>query len=499
MAEAVITTPPTSTRSFSLVAILISAATALFLIQLAIGTTFYFSALIYTSFLVSILTLRIIGFTSIAGILLSFFVLRYLVFSQVIKTLYGQPGHTNLAAPETTVAVLLVGLISMCAAAIIVSRLIGEKQFVSFNPEPSTLVHVRNICFGMGILTVLLASSFSFSESGDAQYGGIVGIAKQVSSISYFAVMAETWRVLMLTNGRRSLSRYLPIMLGILFVIGIASNSKTAILFPFMAYLLASIAYRRGISKQQLALVAAGVVGFTLVIYPLIHVMRGISERSGSLIELSTISEFVTKSISNPNYFYDQWDSLKAVPDDSVYAQGLHYLGSSDELLSRFLLIANTDIIVNAVNNDGMYGPGLIIAGINSSIPHFITPNKQQGSMGDVVTWYYGLRTWGLVGYPANGLFADCYAALGWLGVVIIPFSILIFYFSELQLTGTRFAGNLVGAFFVLITLNSFVEANIQQFISTVVRGLPQYFFLILAIFYSVDILLGRRRSRGQG
>jgi hypothetical protein len=133
------------------------------------------------------------------------------------------------------------------------------------------------------------------------------------------------------------------------------------------------------------------------------------------------------------------------------------------------------------------------MAGIDSALPHFIRPNKMQNSMGDVVTWYYGLRSWGYVGYPANGLLADCYAALGWMGVIVVPFVLQLLLLAQLQLAGRQVAGNLVGAFLLLLNFHIFGEANIQQYITNIIRGVPQYFVLIIALYYLSDLIQSRR------
>lgn len=485
-----------SASGLSATACLAGAATPLLIAQLLIGTAPYFAVAVYVSLLVVILTLRVIGFATIAGVLIGYFAFRYLVLSQVFKTLYGQPGQTNLAAPETTIFVLLVGITAMCAAAVVVSVLQRDRKVISLDFSPSTLTHVRNICFAIGFIILLSTGGMSSSESGEAQYGGLVGVIKQFSSLSYFAVMAETWRTLKRTDGKVSVSPSLVFMLAALSFVGLTVNSKFGVAQPFIAYLLASVAFRRRISRRQIAVSAFGAVLFIGAVYPIIHILRAYNDRADITMELSSMAEFVSESLADPSFIFRQWDQLKATPDDTVYAQGLYYLGSSDDLLGRFLLIANTDTIVSAVNHDGPYGMGLVLAGIDSSIPHFLSPDKLQNSTGDIVTWYYGLRRWGMIGYPANGLLADCYAALGWAGVVIIPFVLLVLLLGQLQLAGQRIAGNLLGAFLLLINLHSFGEANIQQYITTILRGLPQYLFAIVASTYFVNALLGRHRVR---
>ena len=482
--------PFVSTAPNKILTALVGGAGVLFVAQLILGTAFYFAACVLIALLVAIFTCRRIGLDTIGGVLIAAFAVRYLLFSQIIKTAYGQPGDSNLAAPETTIAVLLVGIVSMCLAALVVARMLGDRQLIIFRQAPENLSRVRDISFliGFGVLVV--------TRSGDAsntQFGGLVGFAKQLTNLGYFAIMVETYRVLVLTDGRRTLSTYLLVMLAALSIIGIAFNSKTGIIQPYLAYLLASIIYRRTITPRQLVVTVVGVLVFVAFVYPIVHILRAYTERGGITAELGMVVGLLTDALASPRFFNDLWEMMKSTPDNSLYAQGLNYLGSRDDLLSRFLLIANTDTIVNAVNVDGPYGPDLIRAGLDTAMPYFVAPNKLQVSTGDIVTWYYGLRTWGEVGYPANGLLADCYAALGWLGVAVIPFIIQIAFLTFVQSAGRHATGNLIGAFFLLINFHPFCEANIQQFITNILRGTPQYMIAIVGMFLIVDFFKPRR------
>ena len=472
------------------VVILTVVAIGLFAAQLLLGTELYFAAGVLAALLIVVFTCQCIGFATVGGVLIAAFAVRYLVFAQVVKTAYGQPGHTNLAAPETTIAVILVGTISMCLAALVVSRVLGERTIIRFQTSPDTLAWVRDFSFVIGIAVVLTSRA-----GGDGQFGGALGIAKQLTNLGYFAIMVETFRVLTLTGGKRSLSPYLIGMIAIFTLLGFSQNSKTGIALPYFAYLLAAIGHRGAMSRRQIVATVIGGMLFAGLIYPMVHILRALTERVGISAEFGLAFELLSDALAGPDFFNDLWSMMDSAPDESVYAQGLNYLGARDHLVGRFLLIANTDTIVNAVNADGIYGPALIRAGLDSAKPHFISPDKLQGSTGDVVTWYYGLRTWGEVGYPANGLLADCYAALGWLGVAVLPFCLHAALLTLLQLPGRRAGGNLVGIFLVLINIQPFCEANIQQTVTSILRGMPQYIVAIVGLFLLVDFI-GARRGR---
>lgn len=472
--------------------VLLSAVAALLLGQLLVGTSAYFALCVGASLVIVVLTLQRIGYSSIAGVFIAYMAFRYLVFSQIIKTLYGQSGDSNLADPNTTVTVLLIGTMSICLAAVIVAQILGRRQLLLIDPSPEVLVYVRNLSFVVGFVIFAVVLRMGEAETGDAEVGGIVGVARQFLNIAYLSILAETWRILKSSNGQRSISWILCVMLAVLLFIGILTNSKKAIADPLLMYLIASIAYRRYITRTQTFIALGALVVGILIVYPAVQIMRG--ERGVGGLSIDAVSEFVYRTVVDPAALREEWQAYQVEPDISVMAQGLYYLGDFDDLMNRFMLISNTDVVVNAVDESGPFGTGLISDGFALLLPTFIYPDKPRVGPGDQLTWYYGLRVWGLQGSPTIGLFADCYAALQWTGIIIIPFLIMILYFPEVQLSGTRIAGNILGVYFLFRNLHSFGEGGIADFIVAIGRGNTLDLALILGLLYLSEILVVRRK-----
>src|SRR5271169_5878747 len=80
---------------------LLAGAILLLVCQLLMGTSIYFAAGVFLTLLMVIFTWRLVGFGSIAGLLIAVIAFNFLVVSQIAKTIYGQPGETNISAPET--------------------------------------------------------------------------------------------------------------------------------------------------------------------------------------------------------------------------------------------------------------------------------------------------------------------------------------------------------------------------------------------------------------
>lgn len=470
--------------------ILLALATFLLVAQLLLGTDPYFAAAVYGTFIVTIGTLRSIGFGSVAGILLSYLVFSYLVVSQLLKTLYAQPGDSNLGAPDTTITVLMLGIIAICVAAVLVSKLLGKRRIISFYLPEATLKNIRNLSFALGLSILLI--SIHGSDSGSVDPGGFTASVRQFGAIIFLSVIAETWRVLSASEGRRSVSAWLIVVMTGLIVFGFLYNSKKAVADPFVCYLIGSIAYRRYVSRRQLAVAAGALLVGVLVIYPVVHLSRSEREASGR-ISLALAGKYIDRVLLDPESVYEQWHAEERAPDMSLYALGLDYLGTFDDLLGRFVLIANTDVIVGAVDQDGPYGPDLLRYSFEQTVPTLLDPNKPREDTGDLLTWHYGLREWGLVGYPTIGVFAPSYAALGWAGVAIMPFVLVLVFLFEVQLTGTSGGGNFLGAYFLFEYFHEFAGNDITGFIAADMRNIPIEYAIFLAIVYVSDLILARR------
>ena len=359
--------------------ILVSLVLATFLLavgQLAVGTSVSFAVAVAVTLLVALLTLRIVGLSSIPGMLIALLMIRYLVVSQLAKTLLGQPGDSNLAAPETTIAVILVGTMSICAGAIVVASFLRGRRLLQFSPSMPQLVGFRNVTFLIGSVCTAIAYQEGTRDFSQLSYGGLGAIATEFSGFIYLALMTDTWLALTRSNGRRSTSPSVVALCLALTVYGFLANSKQGIASPLVAYLIASYSFRRRISKQQIAMTIVALIFGVVVLYPANQLMRGRLNVDPSATEAA--GQMFTQLLQDPSSLALEWEILTTIPIEelSLNEQQLFYLGTADDLAGRFLLIANTDVIVNAVNENGPYGPDLITQGFLMAMPTFLLPDK---------------------------------------------------------------------------------------------------------------------------
>lgn len=471
---------------------LLAAAVFLLFCQLLVGTDFYFAAAVFAYHLVVLFTLRSIGFGSVAGILIGWMAFTYVSLAEVLKTFYGQPGDSNLAAPDVTITVLLVGTASVCAAAVVAAHILRDRRIVRVRTEPRVLEQARNLSLAIGLLFLIVNMSAGVTDTGQIAPGSFTAIARQFGGIIYLSIIAETWRVLAVSQGRRSLSPTLVLMLIGLIAVGFFFNSKAGMAYPVVIYLFASAAYRRYLTRRQLLMTAAALAGGIFIAYPAVQLLRAHRDLAGR-VSFDTATEFLDQMLTDPQGLIDEWAAYKRRPDDSLYGRGLAYLGENDDLLGRFTLIANTDVIVAAVYQGDPYGWALIGRGLEMLMPTFLDPDKPREDTGDILTWHYGLRSWGVNGNPTTGIFADCYAALEWGGVAVIPFLVMLGLLTELQLSGRAIGGNLVGTYFTFQYLHPFVEDTLSNMVAAVIRGFPIELAFVLLIFYMADVLVDRR------
>lgn len=463
----------------------------LFIFQLTLGTSVIFSTEVFTALLLTFATLRIIGLFTITGIFVFACVFRFLLFSQFMKTVYGQAGDSNLLAPETTITVISLGTITMCASAILVSLILRNTQIIKEGNKLDTLPKIRNISIILGsIFPLIIILGGTDTDTGEMARGGIVGWAHQFANIGYLAILAETFHVLNKSQGRRSISLYLLAAMGLLMAFGIADARKATIAQCLMSYFIACICIRKSITKQQImATVLLATFGVTIV-YPIINLSRSTIGITGS--RLTSVLEIIDRVIDDPSELYTMWEIQNSRPvlELDRMTQGLFYLGFDDALLERGLLIANTDVVASAVDEDGVFGIGGITDGFKLLLPTFLSPNKPKFSHGDQVTWYYGLRPYDLVGYPTLGFFGSCYATLGMFGVFLLTFCILFPMFFLLQISGRKIQqGNMLGIYLLVSNIPDFGEMGIDAAIIKVLRNIPLDIASVIIIFYVANLL----------
>lgn len=463
--------------------------------QLYLETPVYFAGGVFGIFLTVILTLRHIGFASIAGILILFQFFCQIGYSQIAKIVAGAPGQSNLQTPVTTIEINLIGTASFCAAAILIHSVLKRHKILAFNPSIERLAYVRNITFPLGMFFLIYAWAFGASDDGERDYGGLVGISNQYSYIVYLAVLAETWRILRVSEGRESLSRMLIFILAVLELRGFMQNSKLTMAAPILMYFAASISYRAYVTRPQLMALGVSACLGVFLVYPMIQVSRSMIGATGLSVEAA--GEFLNRMIDNPGSVFEEFQEMREENSEDVsdFTAGLGYLGRADDLETRFVMISTTDMIAHAAENQGLYGSGLITEGFESAMPTFLYPDKPRTDTADELVWYYNLRPCCDPAYPTIGYFADSFAALGWLGVVVIPFFCGLVFFLEVQVGGTAIRGNFIGLYLMQKDFFFIGEGgNIAWFVIETIRNIPLDIMAIFAIFYAASSL-GKGRA----
>jgi hypothetical protein len=477
----------------------VGAIVALFICELLIGTDLSFAVQIALTLLAATLTIRVLGPASISGLMIGFMMFTYVGFSQIAKTVLGQPAQTNLAAPDTTVSVILIGTLSICAGALLVDRFLRGRRLLEYRFTTDQLVGLRNLSFIVGGISTAINYQQAGADFTDASYGGIGAIANEFSFFTYLALMADCWAVLTRSDGRRSTSPTVLLQIGALTVYGILSNSKQGTALALVAYLIASIAYRRRVTKWQILVTAASAIVGVIVIYPATQLIRGRASVNHSVA--GSADDLLQQFVADPASVMREWDLYRSVPIEqmSVHEQGLFYLGSIDDLVGRFLLIANTDVIVDAVNEKGPYGLDLVTHGFLMAMPTLLLPDKPRINTCDLITWFYGIRP--EMDEPSNptiGIFADCYAAALWPGVVIFPFLMMLIFLPTVQIYGRNISGNLIAAFLFLKYMHIFVEVQLEGYVGYSIRSLPFDAAKIYILIYVANkyFVMNRRDHR---
>jgi hypothetical protein len=233
------------------------------------------------------------------------------------------------------------------------------------------------------LLSAVVRLIFATSYDTDLR-GGLWGFAQSLSTLSAFAVvpaMYYAWS----SGAKRFLSH--PLVLSILFMelaYGIASTTKQSAIEPLACY--AGVGFiRYGLkSKAVWALVAAGLVFYTTIIYPYSQYVRNHGGRDGDLASRLEVIKAVFFSVSTDSDFRNMVETT--IPGGETYL-GKESLAS----YSRMAMVGEADRLIASTDASQSYtGWETIVMGLQLMVPSFIYPEKPLSGGGNLLAHIAG-------------------------------------------------------------------------------------------------------------
>lgn len=387
--------------------------------QLLTGTSLVFAELVFLFTVLSGVAVNLAGGLSrIGGFCIGMMSLKLVIVSQIAKSVLGEAGDSRLSMPQTTMGVLLLGLVSMTAAVLLLRAVRVGKPLFQVDTSLESLRAGACITFALGAVSHL-GVMVTGTDEGALQVGGIPGLLRQLSFCLSISVVFTTAYVIRASGGNRLMTWFNGIPTGLFFILGILSASKQGMFEPVLLVLLTAIAFQFRFSLTHLIAAAVMLVFAVGVLFPFAQVARSFTRGYGLVETVSLTSEFAAKHFTSVEGFrqlHEQYDDAADLADLTQYYE------VKIGLLERVSLIKMVDLLVAATAVEGESKWETISHGFKMVMPRFIYPDKPAVNTGTYLGKKAGVISdddWGT--QISFGFIADAYSAFGWTGVVIIP------------------------------------------------------------------------------
>lgn len=452
---------------------------ALLLLHIFLGTTplLLFSATV--SIVLAGFILLEMGIYNAAAVVGFFFIFNTLGFAVFLKTLFMQPLDSNLYRPASSFIIVLLGVLELYLALKIVRLVPTGRPLLKSTLDLKFLKYISVSSFCIGIFFWLLNQRFLIDRragfySDASSFGGFASF----TNIFYMAIVAATAYVIVSTNGKKSINLWVLFLIAVGAVIGLVAGRKIELGYAFLSYYLTSFYFRRYVTKTQIATVALFLAFAFFIFGPIVHTFRSelwfmsfphkvsfLRDNWQTMLSKSQLESFLDRVLSRRNSGYD-----------------FEYFGRNLFFIDRFATIQHIDLIIDTVEQQEQLGGSTLSRGYSRVLPRFLYSQKSTISQADEVTWELGLRKFGVIGFPTVPLIGHSFAAMGWLGVLFVPFYMFIILFLILKKVGWELHQNIFAIFFLTPLIINVHQWTHTQYVYRLLREFPLLILLLLFI-----------------
>lgn len=391
----------------------------LLIAQFATGTPLAFALLVFAGLVAAGLTVAVLGgVTTLPGFCVAMLALKFLVVSQVSKTVLFEPATSNLSYPMTTIGALVIGMFGLLLAAWC-TRLIGVRRVIIEGERDVDKLHAAAIVsLSIGLFSYLVVKLFAGGEGGGIRVGGVFGILRQLSFFLGLSIALGTACTIVRSGGTRLFSWLNAIPFSVQFLMGFVDAGRMKMIEPVVLLLLTALAFGyRFRPRHGLAALVAVAFGYFFLI-PFGHVARSETRDPDFERNIASTMEFLERHfVSREGWkqFYNQYD-------ESLADLGNSYFDEPNGLLDRLSLIKPMDMLVAGTVEEGESGWETVSHGFKMLPPRKLYPQKPPIGTGTILGHRAGVLDESDNGTQVSfGFIADSFSSFGWLGVAVIP------------------------------------------------------------------------------
>jgi hypothetical protein len=346
-----------------------------FLGQIATGTNLYTAFLLAVGLLAGLIAVPLAGgFASVSGLLTGILVASFLLIGMVVKILLNQPFDQSLSAPVHTSEMVALGFLGLLIGLLIQRQLPSPKRALIPPIQDARMYLALTITFlVLGYGGYFISVAADLGDETNTHTGGIMGIAHAFSSVRSFTIVPALYFA-WARQGKRFMTH--PLVLGILImgsVLGVFATGKQESMEPLLFYVAISF-IRYGLrDKRLLALSAAGILYYGLIIYPYSQYVRHNGGRQGNLSSrLDAVRGTFWSMLTDPDF--RRYANDKVSRNDTA----ARFFGTDKlDAFERFAMISQADRLIHDTDVlQAFSGWETITWGLKMCIPSFIYHDK---------------------------------------------------------------------------------------------------------------------------
>ncbi len=346
-------------------------------------------------------------------------------------------------------------------------------------------------CFLVGASVLLLLRIVAGKGlTSRGSYGAIAFLG----SLAYMGIIARTAYLAITSHGRKFLDLTLFFLLLFKKIVGILAFVKEATAVPWLCFFSTIIFFTRKLPRRYATFLIVSGIFFTLLVAPLIHILRGLQLREASLTKEVDLMEYYLPLLLQPDRF--SFFAARAESSNNYY----HYFGSpkANVLLPRFTSVQQIDPVIAAADAGDKIDKNLALAAVEANLPKFLAPNKPTDTIADTILVREGyVPIYSKGNYPTLPFSGEMYAIFGWGGITAGVFGVFFIYLLVLKKVGWNLYCNIFSIFLFGSSLYHSNEQSMEDFVGHIIRVFPAYVLIIIGLMHVYHVFV-RRALRAQ-
>ena len=362
------------------------------------------------------------GFRTIIGVCVLNLACQHVIISQVAKIIYNERADSPLYEPILTLCVYCAGMTSLLAGVYFLRsvRILEIPSALVPRFEPRWLLTFALLSTLAAFVRFIVVVAFSH------QTGGIIGPIRSAVVLPSMAVAASTVYTICVSKGQRSLSWINAPSLLMVIIFGVLGAARSEMSFCLITYTITCLGYGYKLRLKHFACFALLAFIANVYLFPYALYARGFTRTHDANKNISVAWILFVDVVQDPQKYAKRTNTLHYT--SSAQRRIESYFNNHDNSMNRYHVISSVDAIVSASQDKQESGWRTISPAIGMLSPGFLNPDKHIVQTSNLLAH----SAKGLVGEEDRttgitlGFFGDAYVSFRWVGIIVVPFLLLV-------------------------------------------------------------------------